>query len=487
MTASHASHPNRQPSSSWLDSLTSLCAPLTACFGRRRSKSIFTSASISWPLGRTSDQDLLIAKGDEKRDRVHTDEGPASQALSIDIGSAPPASIKEKPRRSFASGRTMNTIKKRFKSDGSSQRPRISGPSEFRHVESASFQFPHLEPTAPVPQPPQRRPARRSSFRPLELSIYMQHKHMSPILPHFEFPASVALPEPAQLHERLDDEYQLLRGRSNSSTPFHLPRRPGTSQSPSGASDRAPAIPVRSQARARAHTSPELDFIKARVAGAMNEVDRLQRQIDDVIERQSLYVSSRPSTAHSMALTLPDPESMPSVPALPPPAPSFKERLSEFDRPRTAPLKTAFEISNRSQEFEHGKTSSSTPTRRQHDHPLPPPLPLVLRPPLRKKKSFSRVSSWLFPSSHHERDVSLDSITNLPRPVKGTEGFYQCVAPGGAERHSFDTVGTVTTWDSEEEQQTVQTTLSPGSTPVAKAEGPLLERTATFGRGQAAR
>lgn len=178
---------------------------------------------------------------------------------------------------------------------------------------------------------------------------------------------------------------------------------------------------------------------------------------------------------------------MPSIPALPPSAPSFAERLGEFDRPQTAPLKTAFEISNRSQEFGDGKTTASTPTRLQHDHPLPPPLPLALRPPLRKKKSFSRVSSWLFPGSQHERDVSLDSITNLPRPVKGTEGFYQCVAPGGAERRSFDTIGTVTTWDSEEEQRTVPTTLSPGSTPIAKTDGPVLERTATFGRGQAAR
>lgn len=178
---------------------------------------------------------------------------------------------------------------------------------------------------------------------------------------------------------------------------------------------------------------------------------------------------------------------MPSIPALPPSAPSFAERLNEFDRPQTAPLKTAFEISNRSQEFGDGKTTSSTPTRLQYDQTLLPPLPLVLRPPLRKKKSFSRVSSWLFPRSYHERDVSLDSITNLPRPVKGTEGFYQCVAPGDAERRSFDTVGTVETWDSEGEHRTVPTTLSPGSTPITKADGPSLERTATFGRGQPVR
>lgn len=174
---------------------------------------------------------------------------------------------------------------------------------------------------------------------------------------------------------------------------------------------------------------------------------------------------------------------MPSIPALPPAAPSFAERLNDVDRPQTAPLKTEFEIINRSQEFGDGMTAASTPTRvRRDDHPLPPPLPLVLRPPLRKKKSFSRVSTWLFPNGQHNRDLSLDSITNLPRPVKGTEGFYQCVAPGDGERHSFDSVGTVTTWDSEEEQRTMPTTWSPGSTLGARLDGPALERTTTFGR-----
>lgn len=175
---------------------------------------------------------------------------------------------------------------------------------------------------------------------------------------------------------------------------------------------------------------------------------------------------------------------MPSIPALPPSAPSFAERLnSPFERPQTAPFKTAFQISNRSQEFGDGKAAASTSSHARYDEPPPPPpLPLVLRPPLRKKKSFSRVSTWLFPSGQHNRDLSLDSITNLPRPVKGTEGFYQCVAPGDQGRRSFESIGTVTTWDSEEEQRTVPTTLSPGSTPLAKQDLPRLERTATFGK-----
>ena len=180
---------------------------------------------------------------------------------------------------------------------------------------------------------------------------------------------------------------------------------------------------------------------------------------------------------------------MPSIPALPPSAPSFAERLnSEIQRPQTAPLKTEFEISNRSQEFGDGKaTNSALKQARYNDPRPPPPLPLVLRPPLRKKKSFSRVSTWLCPNGQHNRDLSLDSITNLPRPVKGTEGFYQCVAPGEAGRRSFESVGTVTTWDSEEEQRTVPTTLSPQSTPTAKHDALRLERTATFGKGSTVR
>jgi hypothetical protein len=48
-----------------------------------------------------------------------------------------------------------------------------------------------------------------------------------------------------------------------------------------------------------------METIKERVASAMNEVEQLQRKINDIIERQSLYTASRPSTAHSMARTIP--------------------------------------------------------------------------------------------------------------------------------------------------------------------------------------
>ena len=69
--------------------------------------------------------------------------------------------------------------------------------------------------------------------------------------------------------------------------------------------DMPPLIPPKAKARARAYTSPEVDVIKERVASAMIEVERLQKQIDDVIERQTLYTASRPSSPQSMARTMP--------------------------------------------------------------------------------------------------------------------------------------------------------------------------------------
>jgi hypothetical protein len=117
------------------------------------------------------------------------------------------------------------------------------------------------------------------------------------------------------------------------------------------------------------------------------------------------------------------------------------------------------------------------------NRPPPPPLPLVLRPPLRKKKSFSRVSSWLFPAADHKREISLDSVTNMPRPIKGTEGFYQCVAGAeGIERRSFDTINTVSTWETDEEPRTAVTACSPDTTtPIAKQDERPMGRRTTFG------
>ena len=148
---------------------------------------------------------------------------------------------------------------------------------------------------------------------------------------------------------------------------------------------------------------------------------------------------------------------MPDIPALPPDAPSFSERLSS-DRPRTAPPKAQTQAQSQAQTPTRAGRYQANSSRKVGGRAPPPPLPLRLRPPLRKKKSFSRVSSWLIFANNgdhhhyhhhhhlrHSRDISLDSITNLPRPVTGADGFYQ-VAPG-PRRSSCDTVSSAASSD----------------------------------------
>lgn len=196
---------------------------------------------------------------------------------------------------------------------------------------------------------------------------------------------------------------------------------------------------------------------------------------------------------------------MPSIPALPAAGPSFAERLS-IDRPRTAPPKSftpGLGAEGPIQEVPDIFDTSQLPTQQQQqrytsrpsdrmlERQLAPPLPLVLRPPLRKKKSFSRVSNWLFPADgaeHHQRGMSFDSVTNAPLPVTESDGFYTCMAP--ARRTSFDTMSSTYSWDTQAEERTQPTTMSITDSPITKQETrqttpnstPWVGRTATFGR-----
>lgn len=238
-----------------------------------------------------------------------------------------------------------------------------------------------------------------------------------------------------------------------------------------------PRVPPRS--RARAYTAPNVDRMVERIASAMLEKERLQAEIDSIVERQSIYTNSRPTTAYGMQ----DLEPMPSIPALPAAAPSFAERLSvDGARPQTAPPTQPIHIPQRQKSFAEvvarfNNSPGHSRTRDEPERPLAPPLPLVLRPPLRKKKSFSRVSSWLFPGSdgQHRQNISLDSITNQPKPVTDKEGFYQIA---GQHRISLDSAMTGSSqWQTEEEDEeksaTVPTTLSPGSSPMTAQASPI--------------
>lgn len=305
--------PDADSHPSWLSPFALCLAPLASCIAwrpRRRSFPSPEDASTTRNGPRTSDQDLLVGnRTDEKVPRPpvavqpHAHPRPDARRTMADGGR------QAGGRRSESAHTFSSSIRRCFGSDESLRRPQISAPSGFRHLESGSSHVPSTQLT-PAPRPRPSRPARPSSFRPLELSIYRSSGGMSPILPHFEFPNQPTRPGPAVLQERLDDDHQLVRYRTESpSRRFHLPRHLAAetvtlSGDPTPASS-TPPVPARSQARARAHTSPELESIKARVAGAMIEAERLQQRIDHVIERQSLYAaSSRPSTAHSVAGTL---------------------------------------------------------------------------------------------------------------------------------------------------------------------------------------
>ena len=88
---------------------------------------------------------------------------------------------------------------------------------------------------------------------------------------------------------------------------FHIPRRPvppggSVFESPHG-SDQSVTPQRPRPARVRAYTASDspstiMEDLVERVASAMLERDRLQEKIEDVIERQSIYSCSRPSTGY---------------------------------------------------------------------------------------------------------------------------------------------------------------------------------------------
>ncbi|OHE90372.1 hypothetical protein CORC01_14335 [Colletotrichum orchidophilum] len=461
----------------WLSPLIDCCAPFSDSVENKPRQNTF---DISEKLSPTVTRNQPVPMPRPFAGTMQKTAGPRSQ----------PQGKSKGVKRSFASLRERFSVRKRSRSDSSSRRLQISAPSNFRHLHSESFQFPQYTNLQHVGRTPPPRPTPRprpSSFRPLELSMYVHKRELSPILPHFDM---ITPPRPSQIRPNPDDDVFGPSHEPNySPMSFHLPRK--MSASPSTlASDTPPKIPPKSRARSQTSSRASAERMKERIAGAMLEVDKLQREIESVMERQSIYASSRPSTAHSMALTAHDVEPIPTVPALPPSAPSFAERLNPgAERPHTAPPRPPVHIPHRGMAFADASAAFITPPPsrgRESRPPPPPPLPLVLRPPLRKKKSFSRVSSWLFPGvaaeQHHQRSISHDSITNFPRPVKGREGFYQCVHAPRDRRTSVDTVSTVSTWESEDGSQTVPTTWSPGSTLATRAEEPPLERVTTFGK-----
>lgn len=205
------------------------------------------------------------------------------------------------PRKRRGSGWSSFSARKRLLPSNTSlpRRPRISGPSNFRHVYSESFQFPVDLSSQSKLRPP--------SFHPLELNFNSSDTQLSPSLPHLDYPSPPVTPPP-----RAYTAASLSRSsspatshqRSYSSMSFSIPRRPVNGGSVFDSPCSNGSTPQRFQPlRTRGYTSPAMpspivEDLVERVANAMLERDRLQEQIDDIVERQSIYSISRPSTAH---------------------------------------------------------------------------------------------------------------------------------------------------------------------------------------------
>lgn len=177
------------------------------------------------------------------------------------------------------------------------RRPRISTPSNFRHVGSGAVNF-----KGPVLDGPRTAPL----FRPLQLSIYQSSDdRISPLLPYFAGrERSVSPPQAARGRSQDvfdDDETTLAHSRDASSMSFHIPRRPlvdGNSlRTVSIGEESPPRIPPRAKTRPRAYTSPSVEAIVERIASAIIEREILDAEIESVKSRHSLCLS-RPSTSY---------------------------------------------------------------------------------------------------------------------------------------------------------------------------------------------
>lgn len=428
---------------------------------------------------------------------------PAYEA--VHSGQARFASRELAPKKWYGSGRKGSLSVRRLllprpSTSSSSRRPQISAPSDFRHVGSGAIRFNEYEQQQPAPAPaplyspqaePRVRQRRPRSFRPLELSIYLPHNRLSSLLPHFEYPSPPVTPPNRLLSYGNNSDASVTHSRSVSSLSFHIPRKPCNTGSvfDSPGSD---VITRPSPARVRADPAPldeapAMDDLIERVATAMLERDELQGRIENAIERQSVYFDSRPSSvvgrrpsptrsarSHNTASKM---EPMPDIPALPPNAPSFSQRLSS-DRPLTArpnPLAQNPYRPTQSDEPPASGSDVSLSDAGAAGRALPPPLPLKLRPPLRKKKSFSRVSSWLgLPAEQlrHNSMKSTERVTNRPMPTSINDGFYE-VADTARLRSSNDSDDSVSGWSEEDvEEQTLPTSCSPSNSITVRAINP---------------
>lgn len=205
---------------------------------------------------------------------------------------------RSKSLASRASSRGSQAMRRRMTGYNEQRRPlRIGAPSDFRHVENGL-------------------PRRGGGFRPLQLSIYLPQNQLSPILPHL---GEVNVPAPPDYFKELPYPPPAARthSRTDSSSTFHIHRKPVGSSSRASSEWTAHYQPGTGEldtqkllaaleaevpstppvTRARAMTAPAT---YERVKSALHEKLELEQRlkdIDDLIdERQSIYLSSRPTS-----------------------------------------------------------------------------------------------------------------------------------------------------------------------------------------------
>ncbi|PQE21418.1 acid phosphatase protein [Rutstroemia sp. NJR-2017a BBW] len=329
--------------------------------------------------------------------------------------------------RSRASSRTSFSPKRSFSSRHQTPgRLQISAPYNFQH---------HIE-TSYIREPPKVVVRPEPKLRPLELSIYLPGNRLSP-LPEFG-------PE--------DPEHQLPHMRSESALSFRVPRKPllstvverrslSTEELLNALVDDLPNPTPRT--RLRSNTEPAAyERVKSALLEKI-ELDQKLKEIDEAIERRSIYLASRPGSRASRADSrLERRESIYSE--------STERILPHADRrPSTAPSRPR---RHKSTSTTLSTSSTIRPPPLLKERPLPPPLPLVLQTPTLtpRRKSLSRVSSWLFPSPEtaHSRHMSIESITNTPKPVTSREGFYQCIEVKELESPQSEVSSMATSWSS---------------------------------------
>ncbi|KAI9645372.1 hypothetical protein NHQ30_006110 [Ciborinia camelliae] len=328
------------------------------------------------------------------------------------------ASTVERPQ---TRGKGWTRIRSRTSSLGSfTLRRNLSSRASGRMVIGTPYNFQHHMETSYVREPD--RVVARDSLKllPLELSIYLPGNRLSP------------LPEFGSHNNDEKNDRTLLHMRSESALEFRVHRKPALStvmERRSMSTEEllnalANDLPNERPTRLRANTEP-LAYERVKSALLENmELDKRLKEVDEAIERRSIYLASRPTSRASRVESRQErPESIYSEFTEPMPAITELPTHHSERRPQTAP--------SRSRHLKSIDSSLRAP-KLLKERPLPPPLPLVLQTPQvpARRKSMSRVASWLFPSSseqQHSRHISLDSVTNTPKPVTSREGFYQCV------------------------------------------------------------